>query len=121
MKKPEDDVWLTEGSGYMVENDAYQVHLQSGVEFKEVSFSPHYSLKVYLLVFKKTTCNNYRADNKPSSSRKDLSSTGIGACACSRHGCFVPHSVVDFQKGERPVIQPSLLSSLMSYDVFPGR
>jgi hypothetical protein len=27
--------------------------------------------------------------------------TGIGACACARHECFVPHSVVDFQKGER--------------------
>ncbi|KAI5987586.1 hypothetical protein EDC04DRAFT_2518722, partial [Pisolithus marmoratus] len=28
-------------------------------------------------------------------------STGIGATACAQHGCFVPHSVVDFQKGER--------------------
>jgi hypothetical protein len=30
-----------------------------------------------------------------------LQATGVGACACARHGCFVPHSVVDFQKGER--------------------
>jgi hypothetical protein len=28
---------------------------------------------------------------------------GVGAAACPRHGCFVPHSVVDFQKGERCV------------------
>ncbi|KAG2057281.1 hypothetical protein BDR06DRAFT_980943 [Suillus hirtellus] len=28
-------------------------------------------------------------------------STGIGGCACTQHGCFVPHSIVDFQKGER--------------------
>ncbi|KAI6039496.1 hypothetical protein EDC04DRAFT_2568368, partial [Pisolithus marmoratus] len=27
--------------------------------------------------------------------------TGIGATACAWHGCFVPHSMVDFQKGER--------------------
>ncbi|KAG1900024.1 uncharacterized protein F5891DRAFT_980638 [Suillus fuscotomentosus] len=27
--------------------------------------------------------------------------TGIGGCACARHGCFVPHTMVDFQKGER--------------------
>ncbi|KAG2078324.1 hypothetical protein BDR04DRAFT_998436, partial [Suillus decipiens] len=26
--------------------------------------------------------------------------TGVGATACAHHGCFVPHSVVDFQKGE---------------------
>ncbi|KAG1863200.1 hypothetical protein DFJ58DRAFT_656481 [Suillus subalutaceus] len=25
----------------------------------------------------------------------------IGGCACARHGCFVPHAMVDFQKGER--------------------
>ncbi|KAG1834614.1 hypothetical protein DFJ58DRAFT_719341 [Suillus subalutaceus] len=30
-----------------------------------------------------------------------LEATGIGGCACTRHGCFVPHSMVDFQKGER--------------------
>jgi hypothetical protein len=30
-----------------------------------------------------------------------MDSTGIGACVCGRHGAFVPHSVVDFQKGER--------------------
>ncbi|KAG1836783.1 hypothetical protein DFJ58DRAFT_719005 [Suillus subalutaceus] len=32
-----------------------------------------------------------------------LEATGIGGCACARHGCFVPHSMVDFQKGERLV------------------
>ena len=33
--------------------------------------------------------------------RKNRDATGIGACACARHGCFVPQAVVDFQKGER--------------------
>lgn len=39
--------------------------------------------------------------NAANLSRKNRDATGIGACACARHGCFVPHSVVDFQKGER--------------------
>ncbi|KAG2056182.1 hypothetical protein BDR06DRAFT_981588 [Suillus hirtellus] len=39
----------------------------------------------------KSDCNNHHA----------LEATGIGGCACARHGCFVPHSMVDFQKGER--------------------
>ena len=30
-----------------------------------------------------------------------MEATGIGAIACGRHGCFIPHSVVDFQKGEQ--------------------
>ncbi|KAG1721470.1 uncharacterized protein EDB91DRAFT_1240306 [Suillus paluster] len=30
-----------------------------------------------------------------------LEVTGIGGCACARHGCFIPHSMVDFQKGKR--------------------
>ena len=32
--------------------------------------------------------------------RKNRDVTGIGACACAWHRCFVPHTVVDFQKGE---------------------
>ncbi|KAG2045828.1 hypothetical protein BDR06DRAFT_900116 [Suillus hirtellus] len=30
-----------------------------------------------------------------------LKSPSIGGVACARHSCFVPHSMVDFQKGER--------------------
>jgi hypothetical protein len=36
--------------------------------------------------------------------KQHLLHTGIGAAACPRHGCFVPHSVVDFHKGERCVL-----------------
>jgi hypothetical protein len=31
----------------------------------------------------------------------ERAATGKGACACARHGAFVPACVVDFQKGER--------------------
>ncbi|KAG1721824.1 uncharacterized protein EDB91DRAFT_1240275 [Suillus paluster] len=57
----DDEVWLSDGFGFMVGKDRYQRHLA-------------------------------------------LESTGIrggGGVACTRHGCFVPHLIVDFQKGKR--------------------
>ena len=48
----------------------------------------------------RSPCNNHRAVNQANASRGHLEASGIGATACLRHGCFVPHSVVDFQKGE---------------------
>ncbi|KAI5998479.1 hypothetical protein EDC04DRAFT_2872174 [Pisolithus marmoratus] len=63
MNKPELDVALSDGKGYMVAEVPYQSHLKQSLDSKEVR--------------------------------------GIGATACAWHGCFVPHSVVDFQKGER--------------------
>jgi hypothetical protein len=53
--------------------------------------------------FKKPTCSNHKAANEVKSGRKNLDVTGVGACACARHGCFVPHTMVDFQKGEKYV------------------
>jgi hypothetical protein len=42
-----------------------------------------------------------------------LDVTGIAAHACARHGCFVPGSAVDFQKGERQMnIDYSLCEAL---------
>ena len=35
--------------------------------------------------------------------QEHLDCTGKGACGCARHGAFIPHCVVDFQKGERLV------------------
>ncbi|KAG2141225.1 hypothetical protein DEU56DRAFT_870760 [Suillus clintonianus] len=55
-------------------------------------------------------CNNHQAVNQANAARHKLESTGIGGVACAQHGCFVPHSMVDFQKGERqanPAIQHS--------------
>ncbi|KAF8463729.1 hypothetical protein DFH94DRAFT_796350 [Russula ochroleuca] len=49
----------------------------------------------------KSAYHNYRAMNLANLDRKNRDATGIGACACARHGCFVPHTVVDFQKGGR--------------------
>ena len=54
-----------------------------------------------ILVSKKSTCSNHKAHNAAGSLTKDLDATGGATCACGRHGCYVPHSFVDFQKGER--------------------
>ncbi|KAG1830059.1 hypothetical protein F4604DRAFT_1695666 [Suillus subluteus] len=54
--------------------------------------------------YMKSTCSNHRAVNATNIQRSNLRATGVGATACARHGCFVPHAVVDFQKGERTLI-----------------
>ncbi|KAJ7882982.1 hypothetical protein B0H14DRAFT_2565062 [Mycena olivaceomarginata] len=50
-----------------------------------------------------SNCNNHRAVNETNIKRKEVDSTGIGAYACARHGCFYPHSVVGFKVGEKQV------------------
>ncbi|KAG1840122.1 hypothetical protein C8R48DRAFT_679665 [Suillus tomentosus] len=84
MRKPQLDISLSDGLGYMVKDQEYQTHLSSAVESKE-----------------RSSCSNHRAVNAANISRSNLRATGVGATACARHGCFVPHSIVDFQKGER--------------------
>ncbi|KAI6096114.1 hypothetical protein EV401DRAFT_2062325 [Pisolithus croceorrhizus] len=84
MNKPELDVALSDGKGYMVSEVPSHSHLQQSLDSKETS-----------------TCSNHRAINAENINRSNLWSTGIGATACAWHGCFVPHSMVDFQKGER--------------------
>ncbi|KAI6002361.1 hypothetical protein F5J12DRAFT_783842 [Pisolithus orientalis] len=41
--------------------------------------------------------------NHANANWQQLASTGIGGNACVWHGCFVPHSMVNFQKGEQQV------------------
>ncbi|KAG1839346.1 hypothetical protein F4604DRAFT_1885303 [Suillus subluteus] len=82
--KPFDEVWLSDGLGFMVGKDRYKMHLAEAADMVE-----------------KSSCNNHRAVNQANAARHKLESTGIGGVACARHGCIVPHSMVDFQKGER--------------------
>ena len=100
MRKSEKDVRLTHGTGYIVEETAYQHHLSSGSEIQEVCFSIR-QVHFQLTFCQKSKCTNHRALHQANAHLNNLEATGIGACACSRHGCFIPHSVVDFQKGER--------------------
>jgi hypothetical protein len=79
-----DEVGLSDGLGFMVGKDRYKMHLAEAADMVE-----------------KLSCNNHRVVNPANAARDKLESTGIGGVACARHGCFVPHSMVDFQKGER--------------------
>ncbi|KIK78828.1 hypothetical protein PAXRUDRAFT_162956, partial [Paxillus rubicundulus Ve08.2h10] len=86
-----------------------QVWLMNGLGFM-VSWSPYHE---YL----RSSCNNHRAVNQANSSRVQLEATGIEATACAHHGCFVPHSVVDFQKGERQVNMDYSLVNALQYNM----
>ncbi|KAG1717219.1 hypothetical protein EDB19DRAFT_1840719 [Suillus lakei] len=81
---PIDEVPLMDGHGFMVGDGKYKVHLALAKDTAQWS-----------------ECNNHHAVNQANASCHRLEATGIGSCACTRHGCFVPHAMVDFQKGER--------------------
>ncbi|KAG1814166.1 hypothetical protein DFJ58DRAFT_740006 [Suillus subalutaceus] len=80
---PTDEVALTDDLGFMVGDGQYKLHLAEAQD-----------------IVHRSDCNNHRAVNQVNTSRHKLEATGIGSCACARHGCFVPHSMVEFQKGE---------------------
>ncbi|KAG1793247.1 uncharacterized protein HD556DRAFT_1432294 [Suillus plorans] len=73
---PEDEVWLTDGKGFMVARARYWAHLAIAEDSTQ-----------------RSECNNHRAVNQANTSRHKLEATGIGGCACARHGCFVPNSM----------------------------
>ncbi|KAG2138240.1 hypothetical protein BD769DRAFT_1626644 [Suillus cothurnatus] len=77
--KPLDEVWLSNWLGFMVGKDRYKMHLAAASDTVE-----------------KSSCNNHRAVNQANAAQHKLESTGIRGVACARHGCFVPHSMVDF-------------------------
>ncbi|KAF8124933.1 hypothetical protein EV363DRAFT_1299555 [Boletus edulis] len=98
-KRPEDQIWLMGGLAYMVSRSEYQSYLKA----------THHPLE-------RSTCNNHRAVNQANKSRGKLESTGVGGTACARHGCFVPHTLVDFQKGERYTVSRTNLNFLQTSD-----
>ncbi|KIN99238.1 hypothetical protein M404DRAFT_30665 [Pisolithus tinctorius Marx 270] len=99
-RRPADQVRMMDGRGYMVSNSEYQAYLQA---------TPH--------VTEKSPCNSHRAINQANANCGKLHSTGIGATACARHGCFYPHSVVDFQKGERQLNMDYSLANALHYNM----
>ncbi|KAF6746113.1 hypothetical protein DFP72DRAFT_992875 [Ephemerocybe angulata] len=78
------DIGLKAGEGYVTAPIPYSEHVLETTEEKE-----------------RSKCYDHRAIADRSKPHKGCDVSGIGALACSRHGAFVPMSVVDFQKGER--------------------
>ncbi|KAG1726798.1 uncharacterized protein EDB91DRAFT_1239605 [Suillus paluster] len=58
---PDDEVWLSDGFGFMVGKDRYQRHLAVATDTLE-----------------RSSCNNHRAVNQANAARHKLESTGLG-------------------------------------------
>ena len=97
-KFPEDNVQLTNGTGFMVGKKQYHEHLKVATEIKQVSFATISGKSLTML--QKHTCHDYTAIDKANLIWQHLLYTGVGGTCCARHGCWVPHSMVNFQKGE---------------------
>ena len=94
MRKPSNDVPLMPGKAFMVTDEELAPHLKSSTDIKMVR-EVKVVLRVVLIQYKKPTCNDHQAIARANAHRHKLQSTGIGATACSRHGCFFPHAVVN--------------------------
>ena len=98
-KLPKDNVQLTNGTGFMVGEKQYHEHLKVATEIKQVSFAT-VSGMFLLTMLQKCTCHDHAAIDKANLIWQHLVYTGVGGACCARHGCWVPHSMVNFQKGE---------------------
>ncbi|KAG2068957.1 hypothetical protein BDR04DRAFT_1022816, partial [Suillus decipiens] len=96
---PSDEVSLMDGLAFIVRDERYKRHLSIAQDQVQ-----------------KSDCNNHHAVNQANASWQKLEATGIGGCACAQHGCFVPHSMVDFQKGERQMNMDYALSQALNYN-----
>ena len=99
MKRPEVDISLSNGELFMVKWDPYADHLANSPHGQPVSFQQTI-VQFQAKKDKKLRCNNHRAQNNGNLNRNHLDSTGKGTCACAQYGGFIPHCVVNFQKGE---------------------
>ena len=102
LKSAPNQVWLMDGKGFMVTSGAYKTYLAGSANQIEVG---HPSIEPRLFTYPQwlSMLQQSPAVNQAKSNRSQLDSTRIGGCACARHGCFIPHAMVDFQKGEQYV------------------
>ncbi|KAI6000355.1 hypothetical protein F5J12DRAFT_784372 [Pisolithus orientalis] len=96
--------WLMDGKGYMVASQPYKEYLSSTKNVVEIS-----------------DCSNHWAVNQANANQQQLTSTGIGGCACAWHGCFVLHAMVNFQKGKQQVNMDYALVHAISHGTVPGQ
>lgn len=102
-KRPENDVALRNGEGFAVETQRYAEHitLRNGDTQEVHSTVPSVLLHSNSSI-QKSSCSNHKAINQATAERKaKLDVSGVGACACARHGLILRNSLVDIQKGER--------------------
>ena len=89
-KWPEADVSLSNGKLFMVKWVPYANHIANAPEWQPVCYRKAI-IQSYTNWKKKSKCNNHRVQNSGGLHQNHLDSMGKGACACARHGAFVPH------------------------------
>ncbi|KAG2057244.1 hypothetical protein BDR06DRAFT_980938 [Suillus hirtellus] len=82
---------------FLMDGNFKAKHLHPIKPFNEDRYKMH--LAEAADTVEKSSCKNHWAVNQANAAQHKLESTGIGGVACARHSCFVPHSMVDFQKG----------------------
>ena len=99
-KVPGDDVHLGEGTGFMVGDHRYKEHLKVAKDSKQVCNWSNISIADVTDCSKKRTCHEYDAINKVNLLLQHILYTGVGGACCAWHGCWIPHCVVNFERGE---------------------
>ncbi|KAI6143007.1 hypothetical protein BKA82DRAFT_4017766 [Pisolithus tinctorius] len=103
-QKSEDQVWLMDGLGYMVTNPNYADYLKA---------TPH----IAELRHRNPPATTTELSVRQMQPGESFMRPGIGATACTWHGCFYPHCVVDFQKGERQLNMDYSLANALGYNM----
>ncbi|KAI6042078.1 hypothetical protein EDC04DRAFT_2564782 [Pisolithus marmoratus] len=119
-KNAGNETWLMDGQGYMVASQDYRTYL-GGTTKKIMAQRISFPSCVYLIYLKHSDCNNHHAISQANHNRGQLASMGIGGCACDRHGCFIPHSMVDFQKGKQQVNMDYALVHVVHHEMKPSQ
>ncbi|KAI5886256.1 uncharacterized protein SCHCODRAFT_02672509 [Schizophyllum commune H4-8] len=82
-RNPDADVRLSNGECMLVGSRQYQTHL-----------------KVTKEPANRKSCQNHRAVASSRSRDRNLAASGVGTYTYAPHGLFIPHTTVDYQKGE---------------------
>ncbi|KAG1802416.1 uncharacterized protein BJ212DRAFT_1449992 [Suillus subaureus] len=111
------DNWLI-SQRYVVDGNFTTQHMTMKMLQLDISLSDGLGISGHLSLAveskEHSSCSNHQVINTTNINRSNLCATGVGATACAWHRCFVPHSIVDFQKGERSVHPPKrMLSKLI--------
>ena len=96
MRRPDLNIMLTNGNGYMVEDAHFREYLSNAKEPRFVGIFKYLWFSLFL-----TYPTEAILSQSPSCQCCKLDATRVIACCCTRHGCFIPTSVCDMQKGER--------------------
>lgn len=117
MKRDSEDVALSDGLGFMVARKQFDEYLEEASKQTKVPLvSMTYSLILQVPdVNQVSSCHEHRAVTQQNHAQSHLDVTGIGAIACGRHGCFYPHSIVNFRKGEGLVRNNTSFPSFLTH------